>query len=87
MESWRSSPDPTNDSANACSHPGDNVMRGMKPCSLVFMSLIWRDSRARTCSVINITLRVCPHASEMPSKIVAKSRTDTRSARRFCNAR
>jgi hypothetical protein len=44
MESWRSSPSPTIDSAKACSQSGDSVISGMNPASLVLDSEIWRAS-------------------------------------------
>ena len=87
MESCFSSPCPDKDSANACSHSPDKVTIGITPSGPAVILEICRARRERQCSVINIRLCVTEHASETPSKIVGKSRIDTRSFNRFCKTR
>ena len=53
----------------------------------MFMVLICRASLERTCSVIMVMLRVWPQASEMPSRMVGRSRIEIRSANRFWSTR
>ena len=45
--------------------------------------MLWRASRARTCSASMTGLREAEMPSAMPSRMVARSRIETRSARRF----
>ena len=66
---------------------GRQGYQGMIPNSLALALDSRRAKRVRTCSVIVIRLWVEATASEMPSKIVGKSRMETRSCSKFCKMR
>ncbi len=85
--SWRSSPLPTRASEKAFSQSGVRVMIGRVPSSARCCQQSWRPRRVRTCSTREVTEAVCGAASPRPSRMVGRSRIDTRSRSSDCSTR